>query len=172
MISRRSARGQSLISRVRAFFSRAPKHLVDELPNVEEPHWEAEDHLESLAVDPLVVDPWGADAALDTEAPKGPSNQQNNLKRSPRSRVAASANERHARSDRPIFEPISPPIAQREFRLSAPTLRAESHPLTEPTMRVMAAENSQDDPCHSGAADVPSEPRVPPLFARRYRAQS
>ena len=68
MINHGSARRGSLVGRARAFFSRALKYAVDEPSKVEKPHWDAEDHLESPAVDPPVSDPWETDAADDIGA--------------------------------------------------------------------------------------------------------
>src|SRR5271156_6587697 len=124
MINRGSAREGKLVGRIRAFFSRALKYAVDEPSKVEEPHWEAEDHLESAAVEPLVVNPWEADAPLDIEATdsKAPINHQNHLKHFPPGREVGSANTRRSRPTAQTFEPILAPIAQSEQRLSAAAL--------------------------------------------------
>src|SRR5438105_2483565 len=164
MINRGSARTGKLVGRVGAFFSRALKYVLDEPSKVEEPHWDAEDHLELPAVDPLVVDPWEADAAFDTEAidSKGPINHRNSLKVPPPGREAGLADTRHSRPTAQIFEPILAPIAQSELRLSAAALEAKTQPVTEPVVQGLAAEAPQYHSCPSSPGDVLSERAVSP----------
>ena len=149
---------------MRAFFSRALKYALDEPSKVEEPHWDAEDHLELPPADPPVVDPWEADSALDTETTdsKGPINQPNNLKRSPPGREARSANTRHPRLTGQISEPILAPIAESELRLSMAALEAEPQPVTEPLVPGPAAETPQYGSCPYSPADLLSEQAVFP----------
>jgi hypothetical protein len=112
---------------VRAFFSHIRKDPVDELLDVEKPDWEAEDHLESPAVDAPVVDPWEADAGLGIEAvePKGSSYQRGNRKYSPSDSGGGSVDKHSPRSGGTILESISPESTQDELPLSAPALEVQ-----------------------------------------------
>jgi hypothetical protein len=125
-MTRSSLRRGWLAGRVRALFSHAPKDPVDERLDVEKPDWEAEDHLESPAVDAPVVDPWEADAALGIEAaePKG-SSYQRATEHSQSDSGGGPVDKHSPRSGETILKSVSPESTQDELPLSAPALEVQ-----------------------------------------------